>query len=773
MSLGRTNGGRGSEGREQTAWNLRPVLNGLLAVALVILTLLAAAVLTTQEQELIAGVKPTATSTATLPVAIFSPTPSLSQPGQPAPTPIATPLLSPSPVPMQLDLSPPLSQPTPSLTASPSRAPSPTETRRPSSAAAPSCRPSPPNWWRRYVVRRGDTLSRLAARYGASVSSLKQVNCLSSNRLIAGSRLWVPYRGPKPYGAGVAPPPKLIGDSPVPAVHSKARLFPIYVTALVLAVLVVAKLTTSVRQRYGLPYRLYQHARANSSIAGPWLLGAVICLLGTFGTYLLTVAPTVQGFDSAELATGAYLLGIVHATGYPLYLLLGKLFTYIPLGDIAYRLNLMSAVFATLTCVTVYGISFRLTKSWLVSLLGALFLGFSFYFWQSAVVAEVYTLQTFLTGALFLLLLKWDETQSDRALYLFAWLYGLSLGNHISGLLLAPGLAFLILSKRPLRSLQWRLVAGMALCFTIGLSVYLYLPLRYLADPPLNYVKSYYQVDLTTLEGLVWMVSGQMYRFFAFSYSLAEIGRELLRYVGWLWRNFLGVGIPIGLLGLILLLQRQRRWAIGLLLLLIPNIIFFANYGVVDKETMFLPAHMIWALFVPLGFSIILEKWSALRVSLPFSTVRRFGTGLLVSAAILLTATQALANEPWANYGDRWQWRESAEQVLANVEPNAVIASQWSSAVVLEYLQLVEGQRPDVTIFNRSRFGVAQFYQYWEQGKSVDTCLTMIEQEETALLDEQAKIRPVYIVDFHPFQEMMDIYAYSPYIYSPSISNTR
>ena len=86
---------------------------------------------------------------------------------------------------------------------------------------------------------------------------------------------------------------------------------------------------------------------------GPIAVPAVI-FLTTLGVYLRTMAPTVYNLDSAELATGAYTLAIVHPPGYPTYLLVGKLFTWLPVGDVGYRLNLMSGTFGALTVTCVY-----------------------------------------------------------------------------------------------------------------------------------------------------------------------------------------------------------------------------------------------------------------------------------------------------------------------------------------------------------------------------------------------------------------------------------
>jgi hypothetical protein len=260
------------------------------------------------------------------------------------------------------------------------------------------------------------------------------------------------------------------------------------------------------------------------------------------------------------------------------------------------------------------------------------------------------------------------------------------------------------------------------------------------------------------------MMSGQMYRFFAFAYPLSKIGPEILRGLGWMWRNFLGLGVPIGVLGLVSLFRTRHRWAAGLLVALVLNLLFFANYRVVDKHSMFLVAYLIWALFIPLGYQAIAEWWSARRDLLAHPSRHNLIAAVLLGAVVLLTAIQVLTNQHWANHRDRWQWRRSAEQVLTEIEPNAVLASQWSPAVVLEYLQLVEGQRPDVMIVNRSRYSVAQYYQFWQQGMGVEASLEAVKEKETAYLDGLAETRPVFIVDADPEEESLDVYVYLPTI---------
>ncbi|MEK6846498.1 MAG: DUF2723 domain-containing protein, partial [Nanoarchaeota archaeon] len=183
-----------------------------------------------------------------------------------------------------------------------------------------------------------------------------------------------------------------------------------------------------------------------------YLWGVLILIISSL-LYLLTLSPTVSWGDSGELATVAYTLGIAHPSGYPTYTLLGHLFTYIPFGSVAWRVNLMSAVFASLTVLLLYFICYKLTSSKLASFAASLVLAFSTTFWSQAVVAEVYTMNTFFMALNLLILLHWREKQEagephKRWLYLFSLTYGLSLTHHLTSIFLLPGFFYLILVKK-------------------------------------------------------------------------------------------------------------------------------------------------------------------------------------------------------------------------------------------------------------------------------------------------------------------------------------
>jgi len=444
----------------------------------------------------------------------------------------------------------------------------------------------------------------------------------------------------------------------------------------------------------------------------------VLAFIGPLLAYLRTLSPTAYNLDSAELTTAAYRLGLMRATGYPLYILVGKLFSLLPVGDVGYRLNLMSAVFGALTVALVYRIalvlvgrpiSFSLPRSGqafgfeglspkALALSAALCLGFSYYFWSQAVVAEVYTLHTALMAALILLLLRWRERSRPRLLAAIAGLYGLSFANHMATILLGPGLVAFVLMIAGRGTLRPRRLVPLALAFALGLSVYLYLPLRYLAAPAFNYVGHFdatgrfIPTDLTRPAGLWALMTGAPFQGLMFAYPLSELPGEIALFIYRLWGNFLSAGLPIGLLGALTLWRRDRPLGLMLVLLFLANVAFYVDYRVVDKETMFLPAYLVWALWVAVGFRV-LYGWAA------GASQRRQAA---LAALFGLTALAGLViNGPQVDVSQDRRAHALAESLLTRVEPNAIILGWWASVPPMQYLQLVEGYRPDVLLINR------------------------------------------------------------------------
>jgi hypothetical protein len=180
------------------------------------------------------------------------------------------------------------------------------------------------------------------------------------------------------------------------------------------------------------------------------------------------------------------------------------------------------------------------------------------------------------------------------------------------------------------------------------------------------------------------------------------------------------------------------------------NAIFYINYRVVDKDTMFLPAYMVWAVFAAAGVVLLYEFIVGLVIQGRGHPVFTALYPILLVAMILM---MVILNWSWADMSHNTGPEDFAEVVMNNALPQATIFAEWSPAVILEYFQVVEGQRPDLTIYNRSRASVATFYRLWREGLPADANLAQISEEELAYLREKLSLGPVYLTDYDPLFE--------------------
>ncbi|HJW83584.1 MAG TPA: hypothetical protein VJ754_04705, partial [Anaerolineae bacterium] len=163
------------------------------------------------------------------------------------------------------------------------------------------------------------------------------------------------------------------------------------------------------------------------------------------------------------------------------------------------------------------------------------------------------------------------------------------------------------------------------------------------------------------------------------------------------WQSFFAVGIGPGLIGLIVLLRRE--WRIGgmLALMFFFGAGFYIDYRVIDKDTMFLPAYVIWTLWLGVGYQQMLGWIQQGSEAL----TRRWGRRLLYSVMVGAVLFAAAWNWRLVDLSGDWSARTRGEAILRAAAPNALILGWWDSVPPIEYLQLVEGQRPDVQAINR------------------------------------------------------------------------
>jgi Flp pilus assembly protein TadD len=514
--------------------------------------------------------------------------------------------------------------------------------------------------------------------------------------------------------------------------------------------------------------------------------GCVAFLLPFF-IYLLTLCPTVHWGDSGELITAAYTLGIPHPPGHPLYAIVGKLFTLIPIGSIAYRVNLMSAFFGAVSCYLVYKITFdRLGDSpWrpAAALSGALFFAFAPTVWDQSTVAETTTLHcafmmllTFIGFRLASGKIVWrNETSS---LVLFSFLYGLSMTNHVAGVFFVPSFIYLFLAVYGKKIFAPRLLFKMIGACLVGALVYLYLPIRSLADPPLDWGNP------ETLENFWWVVTARQFApnlktevsLLSLLWHLVVTGQNLLH-------QYSIAGCALGILGLPYLLRKQRQYVIFSFLVI--AILCYIGLNAAFISAYFVPALALLAVAIGAGVQRSIEAALASfeRKEIPLSALFQKAICGLLAAGFILPL--GLHFDEMDRSADYYALRYGHQVMDSLPEDSILFTGDGYALFILWYLTFCEGERPDILIIkpgwlvSKSPLASQVLEQYPSLRMSTPERMrengirgkTVHEREFLAIqtiLDENATHRPVYwglILEELPFFDHLDcrgiVYAYS------------
>jgi hypothetical protein len=431
--------------------------------------------------------------------------------------------------------------------------------------------------------------------------------------------------------------------------------------------------------------------------------------LGAFAAYWLTLSRGVLGGDAGELQFVPPILGLTHPTGYPLQVLAHFAWSFVPIGSVAYRLNLLDALFAAGAVGTLVGLCRQVGIGPAASAVAGLSLAFGELWWSQAVRGDKYTLNGLLLLLVIVLLLRWRAHPRPGRLAALAFAFGLSLTHHRSMLLAAPaigvGLAAWGWRPWPLRALLVPLVLAL-----VPLLLYVYVPWAGARGlPPGSWPVGTPGAFVEFL--LDRGYASQIRPDAAFGGRLTEEATVLLR-------SFGPLGALLGLLGLRVSFVRDWRLGLVLLLVFVPNAVLGASYLLESHYDLprhwvfYLPGFLIWAVWLGFGLDAAIG-WLAARAG---SVARRraLAAGGMLAIVLLVQAGSAWArgavtlvrSEAGAETLDDWrqdlQKSPLAERFgrfsFVRIEGNAIIVCDWEQATVLWYLQRVEGQRPDLTI---------------------------------------------------------------------------
>jgi hypothetical protein len=508
-------------------------------------------------------------------------------------------------------------------------------------------------------------------------------------------------------------------------------------------------------------------ARSNGNDYQPSYIAAAIAAALVFTLYLLTLAPSVAMWDTGEYMAAAKVLGIPHPPGNPFFMLLGHAFASLPIPvSYAEKINILAALCSALSAGFWFLITERIVARWIVekwqrlvvaglaTLIGAT----AFTVWNQSVVNEkVYTVSLLFFTIVSWLMIQWiedpDGRRADRILILVAFLLGLGYSNHPAGFLPLPAAGVAVLMVRWRTLLRWKLILAALGALIIGLTPFIYEPVRAAYFPGIN--EGAPTACATKLEASCTFTKLTKERLMA-NINREQYGQKLERgapysaqvgmwwlYFKWQWLRdshqtmpglqfvmaFLFLGL--GLLGGYVHWDRDRKtfWYFGpLMFTMTLALIYYLNfkYGwsqdpdlgntvdreVRDRDYFYIWSFSAWGVWAAIGLSFLWEQLAYVVGGETSGEVKTVGRkqaalvtwptrrGFMLAAPLLLVAFIPLvANWKFASRAGHRFTQHWAHDYLNSLEPYAIVVTNGDNDTFpLWYAQEVDGVRRDVTV---------------------------------------------------------------------------
>jgi hypothetical protein len=471
---------------------------------------------------------------------------------------------------------------------------------------------------------------------------------------------------------------------------------------------------------------------------------AILTGLLIFLIYLTTIAPTILQIDAGELTAVQALGGIAHPTGYPLFTIIGFLFSKIPLPfSTAFQMNLLAAIWCSLgvglftytskfildnltsfssrkiaaavkvkkakqksKAIKKPGVHIPEVLKYIASVGGGLFLGLSKTFWFQSTSVEVYSMHIFLISLIILVLIKAyanTDIQNPSLIknpwIMLAVVLALGFSNHMTTLLILPGISYLYFYKEKLNRESFRQIGIMLLVFfPLLIIIYSYLPLRASQNPAINWGNP---VDF---ERIMRHISGKQYQVWLFS-STEAAKKQLTYFFNNLPTEFTFT-LLLSIIGIFVTFKRAKILSIFLFITFISTIAYSINYDINDIDSYFLLAYIMLAYFAVFGIIKIYE----------LVTKANFKIAAAVVLILLLAGAEYFINYDEVNQSDTYTFEDYTKAVLSSTGKNSIVFSYlWDYLVSPSYyFQNVEGYRKDVAVVDKELLRRSWYYNQIE-----------------------------------------------------------
>ncbi|MCK4795741.1 MAG: DUF2723 domain-containing protein [Spirochaetes bacterium] len=429
----------------------------------------------------------------------------------------------------------------------------------------------------------------------------------------------------------------------------------------------------------------------------PWIAIFLLAIL-----YLTTLSLHIIPGDSAEFVTASVTLGVCHPTGYPLYVLLGKIATilfFFISPEIV--INAMSCVFFLASLIFIVLTLQKLKFSSLTIAISIGVLGITPSIWNYSTLAEVYTLHALLFSIIIFLMVSFIERPRYLKLLLIVFFAGISLGNHMTSVLIFPGILIwmILIFRKKLISFNWYQILYLIIIFILASSTVL---LIFIFDRfnTLNYITQFsfefphLKLD-SPINRFIWLITGAQYNavhglkeIFSLNF-LKNIYKELL-----IVASDNAVLFILGSFGLISLIFKQnvRKYCFELMLFLritfLINILYFSTYLWAFEPIFFIHAYIICVF----GLVIIIDNSFNFRTNkLPLAAIF-----LIIFCFFIVTDKYSKIDKSKS----KMSFHIPFETFFDKIEKNAVVFSSWGNSTIFWYLQWVKGKKTEVFIVN-------------------------------------------------------------------------
>lgn len=353
---------------------------------------------------------------------------------------------------------------------------------------------------------------------------------------------------------------------------------------------------------------------------------ATIVGLVVFLAYLRTIAPGLLLDDSGEFQTMTSLLGHTHPTGYEVYTVMGRIFSTVPIGDLATRVTAFSSFMGGVAAALVYVVSRLLRSPKVIAAIPALAFAVAPTVWSQGIIAEVYAPAAVFAAAMVASLLIWQRTESSRWLVVAGVVGGLSLGVHFSIGLYLPAIAvFVILvawsrsegvfSKAAWRTIWLPAIIGAVAGIVAAIGLFVVVDL---VNPPSQYFDAVVAPSHSAWDLQPGQIDGVFERL-KFDWTARQFSGLMFTQDGLMterWAAF-KTSVPAEiawpllfstLVGVVWLAWRNWRATTFVIVALATQLIFAFNYDIGDMIYVFyIPAYMLLALLAGAGLTAVAE----------------------------------------------------------------------------------------------------------------------------------------------------------------------